>query len=312
MTGIGVQLPVAGVHPSIHGLRAMAQLVEDEGAHSIWVSDHILMVDDAASRYPGNDDGSTWWNPEDDWYESMTSCAYLAAVTSEVRIGPGVLILPQRNVLEVAKQVATLDQLSEGRFVLGVGIGWSKEESEALGYPFSSRAGRMHEMLHVLRDCRGGRPQEFHGTHVDVPPGVILQPRPVQPSGVPLIVGGEAPAALKRAAVLGDGWLALAKHQYGPFPLEPLAQGIATLRDHRESLALDDPFQLILRLVRSRPDALPDLPALIDDLAGMGFDEVVIQPPWDDLGETRRWIRRAMRSVSVSPRAKEVPSLAQS
>ncbi|MCU1624714.1 MAG: Hydride transferase 1 [Frankiales bacterium] len=312
MTGIGVQLPVAGFHPSVHGLRAMAELVEDEGAHSVWVSDHILMVDEAASKYPGNDDGSTWWNPEDDWYESMTSCGYLAAVTSEVRIGPGVLILPQRNVLEVAKQVATLDQLSHGRFVLGVGIGWSREEIEALGYPFGSRAGRMAEMLQVLRDARSGRPQEFHGVHVDVPAGVILEPRPVQRDGVPLIVGGEAPVALQRAAALGDGWLALAKHQYGPFPLAPLADGIATIRGHRDSLGLDAPFQFVLRLVRSRPESLPELPALIDDLAALGFDEVVIQPPWDDLTKTRRWIRHALSSASVTPRSKEVRSLAQS
>ncbi len=312
MTGIGVQLPVTGVHPSVHGLRTMAQLVEREGAHSVWVSDHVLMVDDASSRYPGNDDGSTWWDPEDDWYESMTSCAYIAAVTSRVRVGPGVLILPQRNVLEVAKQVATLDQLSEGRFILGVGIGWSREETEALGYPFASRAARMHEMLEVLRDARGGRPREFHGTHVDVPAGVILQPRPVHPSGVPLIVGGEAPAALRRAAILGDGWLALAKHQYGPFPLEPLAQGIAAIKGHREALGLEAPFQFVVRLVRSRPEALPELPALIDDLAGLGFDEVVIQPPWDDLEDTAEWIRRALSAGSVSPGGKEVHVHAQS
>jgi probable F420-dependent oxidoreductase len=312
MTGIGVQLPLTGIYPSFHGLRAMAQLVEDEGAHSIWVSDHVVMVDDAVSRYPGNDDGSTWWDLSDDWYESMTSCAFIAAATSHVRIGPGVLILPQRNVLEVAKQIATLDQLSGGRFVLGVGIGWSSEEIEALGYPFASRASRMQEMLEVLRDARSGRPAEFHGTHVQVPPGVILHPRPVDPAGVPLIVGGEAPAALRRAAMLGDGWLALAKHQYGPFSLDPLAAGIAAIRAHRQALELDAPFEFIVRLVRSRPEALPDLPALIDDLATLGFDEVVIQPPWDDLEETRRWIRAALSAGSVSRNRKEAGRLAQS
>jgi alkanesulfonate monooxygenase SsuD/methylene tetrahydromethanopterin reductase-like flavin-dependent oxidoreductase (luciferase family) len=138
-------------------------------------------------------------------YESLASAVFLAASTRRCRIGIGVLVLPQRNVLEVAKAASTIDRLSGGRFILGVGVGWNRSEMEALGYGFSTRGKRTDEMLRVLRDSWTGTPSGYRGQEVTLRDGVRMYPTPAQ-TAVPLIVGGMADAALRRAASLGDGW----------------------------------------------------------------------------------------------------------
>src|SRR3954469_15553346 len=178
---IGSLIPNTGPLPAQLGIVAMASAAEAGGAESLWVSDHLLMVDDSLEGYPYSADGRATWPADIDYYESLTCCSFMAAATTTRQVGTAVLVLPQRNVLELAKVAATIDRLSGGRLVLGLGAGWLRAEMEALGYRFDERGRRADQMLITLRECWTGRPGPADGPHVHVPPGVVLEPRPVRP-----------------------------------------------------------------------------------------------------------------------------------
>jgi len=205
-----------------------------------------------------------------------------------------VLVLPQRNVLEVAKVAASLDQLSGGRLYLGVAVGWYKDEIEALGYDYRHRGARFDEMLQVLRDCWSGSPAAFTGRHVSIPPDVVLRPLPGQPSGPPLLVGGMTDVALRHAARHGDGWLALGFAQ--SLQLDVMRERLATVQEMRRELGGPE-LSTMLKLHASadQADALPELALEIN---GLGFDEIAVEPPWerglDAAGETIASIRAAL------------------
>src|SRR3712207_1623506 len=237
---IGVQIPNNSDKPRQLGLTKMGRLAEDAGADSLWVNDHLLMVEGGSSPYPFTPDGAIPWPMDLPWYECLTAASFLAASTSTCRIGTSVLILPQRNVLELAKTTATLDALSGGRFVLGIGVGWFAEEMEALGYRFETRGRRTDEMIEGLRRCRTGRPQPFKGKEIAVREDLIFEPRPSQPGGPPILVGGMIRAALRRAALRGDGCLASQREELDS--RQP-ADLLKTLGDCREETGrLDEPF----------------------------------------------------------------------
>jgi probable F420-dependent oxidoreductase len=196
---IGMQTPNNSAKPREIGLTKMGRLAEDAGADSLWVNDHLLMVEGGRSPYPFTPDGAIPWPMDLPWYECLTAASFLAATTSRCRIGTSVLILPQRNVLELAKTTATLDALSGGRLILGIGVGWFAEEIEALGYRFETRGRRTDEMIEVLRRCWTGRPRAFEGGEIVVQEDLVFEPRPSQPNGPPILVGGMSRTALGRA-----------------------------------------------------------------------------------------------------------------
>ena len=137
-------------------------------------------------------------------HDPLIWLAYVAAVAPSLRLGTCILILPQRNPLVLAKEISSLDYLSGGRVELGIGVGWLKEEFEALGVPWERRGARTDEYVHALRALWGGTDVEFHGEFVDFEP-VTCTPRPVQ-TRLPILVGGDTPAAVRRAAKLADGY----------------------------------------------------------------------------------------------------------
>jgi len=157
----------------------------------------------------------------------MLTLTYLAARTSTVRLGTAMLLLPQRNPVYVAKEVSTLDWLSDGRVDLGIGVGWLKEEFDALGVPWERRGRRTDEYLEVLHTLWVDNPSGYHGETYDLP-ACEMYPKPVQAPHPPIHVGGETPAALRRAARLGQGW-----HTFNRSPGE-LATGLAELDVHLE------------------------------------------------------------------------------
>ncbi len=292
---IGVQIPNNSAKPREIGLTKMGRLAEDAGADSIWVNDHLLMVEGGRSPYPFTPDGAIPWPMDMPWYECLTAASFLAATTSKCRIGTSVLILPQRNVLELAKTTATLDALSGGRFVLGIGAGWFAEEIEAFGYRFRSRGRRTDEMIEVLRRCWTGRPKPFEGEEIVVPEGLIFEPRPSQPSGPPILVGGMSRAALRRAALCGDGWLAFQREE---FDTGQLADQLETLENLRgEAGRLDEPFSNVMRLHTS-PGMAARLPEVAIQIQELGFDELIINPPWEDLAEAEKLIGHVKSAVT--------------
>jgi probable F420-dependent oxidoreductase len=294
---IGVKIPNDSAKAHDIGLTNMGRLAEEAGADSLWVNDHLLMVESGRSPYPFTPDGAFPWPMDLPRYECLTAASFLAATTSRCRVGTSVLILPQRNVLELAKTTATLDALSGGRFVLGIGVGWFAEEMEALGYQFDTRGRRTDEMIEVLRHCWTGRPQPFQGKEIAVPEGLIFEPRPSQPNGPPILVGGMSRAALRRAAQRGDGWLAFQRGELDAGQLEDLLE---TLEDFREKAGrLDESFSHVMQL-SSSPGMAPGLPEFAVRVQELGFDELIINPPWEDLVQAEELIDQVKTTVSTS------------
>jgi probable F420-dependent oxidoreductase len=283
---IGVQIPNNSDKPRQIGLTKMGRLAEDAGADSLWVNDHLLMVEGGRSPYPFTPDGAIPWPMDLPWYECLTAASFLAASTSRCRIGTSVLVLPQRNALELAKTTATLDALSGGRFVLGIGAGWFTEEIEALGYRFETRGRRTDEMIEVLRRCWTGRPKPFEGEEISLPEGLVFEPRPSQPGGPPILVGGMSRAALRRAALRGDGWLAF-QRELDTVQLADLLETLQRLRG--EAGRLEEPFSNVMRLHTS-PEMASRLPKFALRIQELGFDELIINPPWENLAEAEKLI----------------------
>jgi probable F420-dependent oxidoreductase len=269
---IGVKLPHTGTAVPAPSLAGHARELELAGFDSLWVSDHVVQPEVIASSYPFAADGKATWPTTTPYLEALVSLAAVAAVTERVRLGTAALVLPQRNPVLLAKQVASIDALSGGRVALGIGAGWLREEFDALGMPFTARGARMEEWIELLRSCWTGRPAAHTTTDYHLPEGTLVLPTPAH--AVPLYVGGHSRAALRRAARLGDGWLA----QQAVPALDPdgLAGEIASIRS-TASAAGRDPADLrvVLRLVESTGRA-DEVARRIGELGRAGVDEIIV------------------------------------
>jgi probable F420-dependent oxidoreductase len=212
----GIALPGAGPLATPGALTAAATLAESLGFTSVWVTDHIAIPERSASAYPYREDGKPPWPPTIPYLDAFTALTWAGAVTRTVRLGTSVLVLPLRPPLIVAKAVATLDHLTDGRLLLGVGAGWLKEEFDLLGQSFENRGRRMKEAIRVLKACWGADPVHFEGEYYRLPP-FGMDPKPRQGAQLPVLGGGESDAALRRVAEVCDGWhpLNLSPEQIG-------------------------------------------------------------------------------------------------
>ena len=181
-----------------------AKAVEESGVHSIWMPEHVVFFREHESRYPYAADGAIPGRP-DGVLEPLTALAYLAAHTERVRLGTGICLVPQRNPVYTARQVADVDFLSGGRVDFGVGIGWLREEFEALGVPWPRRAARTREYIEVMKRLWSDEVEPFDGEFYRLPE-CLHNPKPVQRPHPPIFFGGESDAALRRTADLGQGW----------------------------------------------------------------------------------------------------------
>jgi probable F420-dependent oxidoreductase len=207
LTGMeyGIALPGAGPLATPEAVTAVATLAESAGFTSVWVTDHIAIPQQSASAYPYRADGRPPWPPDIKYLDALTALTWVAAVTHRVRLGTSVLILPLRPPLAVAKAVGTLDYLSGGRVLLGVGAGWLREEFDLLGAPFDDRGPRTREAVRILRACWGPDPVAFEGVHYRLR-AFGMDPKPAQGARIPILGGGESDAALRRVADVCDGW----------------------------------------------------------------------------------------------------------
>jgi probable F420-dependent oxidoreductase len=183
----------------------VADEAEARGVHGIWVGEHVVTFERYASKYPYSDDGQAPIPPGSGLLEPFTTLAFLAGITTSIRLGTAMCLLPQRNPVYTAKEVATLDWLSNGRVDLGVGVGWLREEFEAVDAPWERRGDRTDEYLQVLRALWCEDPSSFSGTHYTLPP-CNFHPKPVQDPHPPVHIGGESEPALRRTARVGQGW----------------------------------------------------------------------------------------------------------
>ncbi len=177
---------------------------EAAGFESLWGGEHVILPSTIESKYPYTADGKIPAEPETPIPDPLIWLAFAAAAVPKLRLGTCILIVPQRNPLVLAKELATLDTLSGGRVELGLGVGWLKEEFDALGVPWERRGARNDEYIAAMRALWAGPHAEFHGEFVDFPP-VTCSPRPVNGS-IPIIVGGDTDAAIARVARLADGY----------------------------------------------------------------------------------------------------------
>jgi probable F420-dependent oxidoreductase len=232
----------------------IARGAEEAGFDGVLLSDHLFFPGRLASRYPYSPDGKPGFDGATPFPDPWTAIAAMAAVTTQLRFGTMVYILPLRHPLEVAKTVGTAAVLSDGRVVLGCGAGWIREEFDALGVDFATRGRRFDEMIEVLRTVWGGGMVEHHGRVFDCGP---LQMSPAPRAPVPIWIGGTSDAALRRAARLGDGWIGT-----GHVPDE-LPQLLGRLRAQREKAGRGrTPFETLVPLaVPPDPDLLRRLEA---------------------------------------------------
>ena len=177
---------------------------EAAGFESLWGGEHVIMPSTIESSYPYTKDGKIPAQPDTPIPDPLIWLAFAAAAAPTMRLGTCILIVPQRNPLILAKELATLDQLSGGKVELGLGVGWLEEEFDALGVPWERRGARNDEYIEAMRTLWSGPEVEFHGEFVDFPK-VTCSPRPVQAS-IPILVGGDSDVAIRRAARLADGY----------------------------------------------------------------------------------------------------------
>ena len=183
---------------------AFARAAEAAGFESIWTVEHVVVPTEYASPYPYSPTGKMPGTVDSPIPDPLIWLTYVAAATSAIRLATGILILPQRNPVVLAKETATLDQLSGGRLLLGIGVGWLKEEFDAIGVPFAERGARTDEAVTALRALWTQDAATHHGRFSDFT-DCVLRPHPVQPS-IPVHVGGHTDAAARRAGRLGDGF----------------------------------------------------------------------------------------------------------
>ncbi|MFE2562127.1 TIGR03619 family F420-dependent LLM class oxidoreductase [Streptomyces sp. NPDC059352] len=207
---IGIAMPTNRVRLSGWTVRGLLAELNRAGCESLWVNDHLGAFASGSDAYPYSSSGDITWDPHQPQYEALTSCAFLAAAAGNMRIGTSVLVLPQRHPIEVAKAAATLADLAEGRFVLGVGVGWSRREMAMLGWDPATRGRRLDEQLALIRALwRDGKAAGESGSYA-VPDDLIHEPRPHPGQRPPVLIGGMSRAAHDRVIRHGDGWLAVA------------------------------------------------------------------------------------------------------
>lgn len=220
----GVHLVAAGKMIEGEKIARVARRAEELGYDSLWVSDHIIFPTELRSPYPYSPDGKLPLDPNNPLLEPFTVLSYAAAVTKTVKLGTSVVIVPYRDPLVTAKIVASLDVLSGGRFIFGVGVGWLEEEFQALRQNLRDRAPQTREALLAMKACWTQDYPEFHGKFFDFS-GIKFAPKPRQKPHPPIWFGGNSLPALKRAVALGDGW-----HAVWETP-EEVAEKAALLRD---------------------------------------------------------------------------------
>ena len=252
---------------SIEGDEALelCRRAEAAGFESLWGGEHVILPSRIDSTYPYTADGKIPAEPDTPIPDPLIWLAFAAAAAPTVRLGTCILIVPQRNPLVLAKELATLDRLSGGRLEVGVGVGWMQEEFEALGVPWEHRGARTDEYLAAMRALWSGPHVEFHGRFVDFPP-VTCSPRPVQ-EHIPILVGGDTDAAISRAARLADG--------YFPGEGDPGRLGalIGRVRDAAARLGRD-PASIEINAVFA--SQLADPLAGVEQLAALGVERAMV------------------------------------
>jgi len=280
-----------------HGLpiKELAQACEARGIESLWLPEHPVVPAEHETRYPMSEDGKLP-RPYTELPDQFALLAAAAAVTTKLRLGTGICLVPERDPVMLAHQVATLDWLSGGRFLFGIGAGWLKEEMDLFTPHFDYRFAFMREAVAAMRALWTGEPATFSGKWIRFP-AAVCRPRPVQQPHPPVIIGGMGPNVIKRVAAWGDGWMPIA------VPADDLRAG----RREIERLAADkgrDPrglsFSVMIGAVPGLEEPMLDMMPgrdLIAAYADAGADRVVVSVPTLGRDDTFRHLDRIAASM---------------
>ncbi len=276
----GIMFANTGHGASPAGATAVAEAAEAGGFDTIWTVEHVVVPSGYESPYPYDASGKMAGGAEEfDLPDPLVWLTWAAAKTSRIRLATGILILPQRNPVVTAKELATLDHLSGGRLSVGVGAGWLAEEFDALGVPFDDRGRRLDEYVAVMRALWSGDKTSFDGEYLQFT-DCISRPRPAQDT-IPIVVGGDSAPAARRAGRIGDGYFP------GGRAIEDITAHIELARRTAEEHGRDpDELQLIAGAM-ARPG--PQLDERIEQLAALGVTHAIVPTfPPDQLADIGR------------------------
>jgi len=254
------------------GLRRAARAAEEAGLESLWTGEHVVLPDPQVPPSPAA--------PDSPMLDPSVALAHAAACTERIRLGTGIIILPQRNAVELAKELASLDVVSEGRLLFGLGAGYLEPEFRALGANFEERGALTDESIDVLRALWTMEKPRFHGRFYDFE-GIDAHPRPVQAPHPPIVVGGMSRAAARRAARRGDGW-------YGFFTSpEHTSRSLAWIREAIEGGERPDGLGELEITVTPPP---PLTPELVERYAEIGVHRIAALTAERDVDGVLRFV----------------------
>lgn len=256
--GTSVPLPAYTVDVAF-----IARKAEELGFESLWYAEHPILPVHSDSPFPGTNGAI----PETyrHFTDPFIALARASAVTSKIKLGTGITLVPERNPLLMAKEIAALDRYSGGRFLFGIGTGWNREETTIMGGDFDHRWSQTQEAIEAMKELWTKDEAEYHGRYYDFPP-VYCYPKPVQKPHPPVIVGGHAPNVLQRIARMADGWL---PNRASPAQVEDSRKILDTLAEESGR----DPSSITISVYGQPPDR-----DLIQSFLNAGANRVVVRP----------------------------------
>lgn len=269
-------------------IAADVRKAEESGFESVWIAEHLIMPVRQNSVYPYSADGRFPVSADAPFHDPLIALAYAAAVAKKIRLATGIFVLPMRNAFATAKAVATLDFLSQGRVIFGVGIGWLKEEFEAVGMKFEDRALRTREYLELMTELWSKSDPRYEGKTVRTE-GMKFMPKTVQQPHPPIVFGGTSEPSLKRAVRLGDGWYGIANS------IEQARAQIARLREYERATGRTKPLEVTLSLRTGKPLTADE----VRRLAEIGVERTLVGLPFKALegAEIERFRAEVMDKV---------------
>lgn len=311
----GFGVPSRGPLASLDNIVTLTQQGEQMGFDIVSVSDHIVVPTTIDSIYPYNDTGAFVSSAAGEYMEQLTTISYMAALTSRIKLLTSVMVLPHRSPVLTAKILATIDVLSSGRLIVGCGVGWMREEFEAIGAPpYEERGAVGNEYLAAFKELWTSDNPSFEGKYCSFS-DISFAPKPVQQPHPPLWIGGESPPALRRAAQLGDAWYPICSNPRFPVgTFQQLGEYMGRVKANAESTGrdaatLDFAYSVNWysltetqgsdgerRLLTGSPEQVA---ADIRRLEDMGVNHLMLNFPGDTIDETLSSMERFVNEVKA-------------